>query len=826
MTPETQAPVADPSSASRPTRPFKWGFASVAAIALVVITIGEMLGRLIEDLPYRLSSGAGTETKDFLVLAFLLCSAGWVFFSRKAVLRFFRSMHAAVVLVSLSCLAVLVGVLVPQIDGFEDPEQRVTSANYEEQYSAFRWAEGYFFYHLLNLYGMGMPDERIPPVALESLDRFGNKYGSEERDNRLKRMEAAFTGQAKTREIREWIVGHDDFLRKFFDVSTFMSLNRTYKSHWFKSLLYLLAVAVALNTFTGKPKSWVSMRRVGHFVTHLGILTMLFGGAISDWKTSRGILHLDLREAPKNVFWEYYDPNKKSELPFYVGLERFARKEWMQLQIDFRKEGFTSRPPTYTLWPGKVINLDFVAGDGGVMRPRTRVEVLELYDQAAVDVGLREAAPGDEAGQLGAIAQFHISAMVEPTDHPDHPGHDQHAPQRIDQELARMPSVEAYRTFVDPAWEFRVATNYGEEQLDELLALFPGEKEFLGKLYMRDQAGIEVGEDGVAIALGDQLTAPGGYTIDVREAVADYVVDQAGVEQRDPRPIAEQYPSNPAVVVYITPVNGGEVERRVVRQNIDPVSMGLQAKYVYSDLVLFLDWDDWTAPGPERYILHWGRGSDPMLVSSDGTVTNVVLGEALPIAGETSLTPLHLYQNAMVNKDVTFEAPHEPTAAEVDTDFYSKTHRGMVVEITRDPGTPDASSEVVRMVTDEGLGSKWRDEDQALELTFFENTAMMPFEWRSVLSIWQPDPQGKLEKIYTGSERDSEIRVNDYFYWQGYRFFQTNANAEFPNYSGIGVVYDPGIPIVLAGMYTIIAGAVLAFIVRPIVQRRRKLEVA
>ena len=48
------------------------------------------------------------------------------------------------------------------------------------------------------------------------------------------------------------------------------------------------------------------------------------------------------------------------------------------------------------------------------------------------------------------------------------------------------------------------------------------------------------------------------------------------------------------------------------------------------------------------------------------------------------------------------------------------------------------------------------------------------------------------------------------------RFFQTNAVPEMPTYSGIGVVYDPGIPVVLMGMYTIILGTALAFLVRPI----------
>jgi hypothetical protein len=68
--------------------------------------------------------------------------------------------------------------------------------------------------------------------------------------------------------------------------------------------------------------------------------------------------------------------------------------------------------------------------------------------------------------------------------------------------------------------------------------------------------------------------------------------------------------------------------------------------------------------------------------------------------------------------------------------------------------------------------------------------------------------------------------VNDYFEYRGFRFFQTNADPSAPTYSGIGIVYDPGIPTVLLGMYTVIAGTILAFVVRPIVQSRKQRRTA
>ena len=67
-----------------------------------------------------------------------------------------------------------------------------------------------------------------------------------------------------------------------------------------------------------------------------------------------------------------------------------------------------------------------------------------------------------------------------------------------------------------------------------------------------------------------------------------------------------------------------------------------------------------------------------------------------------------------------------------------------------------------------------------------------------------------------------EIRVNDYFQHRGYRFFQTNADPSYPTYSGIGVVYDPGIPLVIFGMYTIIVGTVLAFLLWPLTRPARR----
>src|SRR5206468_7529417 len=141
---------------------------------------------------------------------------------------------------------------------------------------------------------------------------------------------------------------------------------------------------------------------------------------------------------------------------------------------------------------------------------------------------------------------------------------------------------------------------------------------------------------------------------------------------------------------------------------------------------------------------------------------------------------------------------------------------GLEVEVTTDPGTGTESREVVRMASsDVSLADSWTSRGSRFWLRFYGNDKALPFEWRSVLSVWKRDAGARWSQVDVGPEREREIRVNDYFFYKGYRFFQTNAIPEMPTYSGIGVVYDPGIPVVLMGMYLTIVGAVLAFVVRP-----------
>ncbi|MFN0008183.1 MAG: hypothetical protein ACKVXR_09770 [Planctomycetota bacterium] len=846
-------------------RPFRWGFWSASGLILLLVCIGQAAGFAIADF-----GRGGMRGKDWLFLAFALSGAVFLVLQRGAVARFFRTMHVGVSLISLAALAVVVGVLVPQIEGFEDPDERVPSISdvpddvvasylsapkreadawagprpddhpslaslapdqvarlkgYRREYEAFRWAEGYFLYHLMHPYGIGMPEPGLPPQVVESLDRFGDRYGTEEKKNREVQMRAALSGREKTQEIGRLIGKHQTTFRRAFDVCTALHLNRAYKSSWFATLLWLLGIGVFFNTFKGGAERLLSMKKIGFFTVHMGVMTILAGGFVSKLMTDRGILHLDLADPPTDTYWAYHSPEKKTRMPFSLKLERFARKDWPTLEVGFFADTFKSMLPEYTLWPGLRKDLDFVTGEDGVARPRIHLEVLALSARAEVrSPRFWEAEdPADPEG-AGPLAELSV-AMGGTSGDDDLPDpHDPHASAQgraSTQTAILKPDYPDRNTLYDPAWMFRLRIMHGADAEEAKRALADVDSGIVGTLSARGANAGEVDLRRIPFRLGDEIEVA-GYKVVVEEATANFRLDSNGkTEIRDPRPLADQYPIRPAVWVRITPEDGEAPERRLLLEALDWEAQGRQKLFTYKDLVLKLEWERWTSPGPPRHVLHWRPDGRAELFSSDGTSRQVLLGEPLPLPGPTRVTPINLLTNALYEKQIAFLAP-PIEGPHFDEHFYATDPVGLEITVTSDPGTPDERREVVRMAsTDESLANMWSDASDRFYLRFYGNDRALPFEWRSVLSVYEKDADGKLYKVDVGPEDDREIRVNDYFHYRGYRFFQTNARPEMPTYSGVGVVYDPGIPVVLLGMYLTIAGTVLAFIVRPIFERRK-----
>lgn len=821
-------------------KPYPWTFVKSSAVILFAIVVGETVGRLVDRYwqAARLGiqeggGGFGTVTgffrglseyvgregfgaREFILLGFFFFTSLFLFTQRAGVYHFLRSMSTGVSLVAISTVAIAVGVLVPQIENFEDPQERITPANYEQEYQKFRWAEGYFLYHLTHLYGMGMPEQGLSKAQEEGLARYGARYGEEERSNREKRMVAAFSGREKTAEIRAFIEEHDEGLREFFDVATALHLNRTYKSYWFLTLMGILFWSVFFNTFKGSARHWFSVQKLGFFLVHSGMMILLIGGGISKAFTVRGILNLDLRRPPEDRFYAYFNPKKDYVLPFKVRLDHFARKEWKAIEVHFLDEEFNSRVPRYTLWQDRLIELDYTDPEEGEPEAQLAVRVLSMHDRATVgEPVLQETYDEAEPEVVLPIVELDVSAVDHA--HPEGVEHD-HSDDR--QSVWLSPAIGTQMRY-DADMRHRLRIAYGDVDVP---GLFPDPaEEILGHLEIEFAGNASVAPQVVPFRLGETLEAPGGYRLFVQRATKNFALDQ-GREVRDERPLAEQPPYRPAAWLQITPPEGGEPETRPIFDGLDPVEMEFVGSYRYRELIVRLRWDHWYSPGPERYVLHYGPDTPPELYGEDGSRTRVVVDRALEMPG-SAVVPRAIYHKAdILGREIEFLPPLEGVDG-WDADFYSRDPRGVALEIVRYPGGENEVRETVELATSEGA-NVWYSDDSQVAVVFMENTEVLPFEWRSVLSMLEVDGDGNEYAVDMGPENDREIRVNDYLTYKGYRFFQTNADANMPTYSGIGVVYDPGIRWVLFGMYTIIAGATVAFIIRPIVLARRKARAA
>jgi len=821
----------------------EWGFAGATLVALLLVVAGHGTGEMLSDWPPQialrrlvagdpsgalsLAGGLLGEMKltDWLLAVFLVLVAFFVVHQRRAVVGFFRSFRVGVTLVILSILAVMIGVLVPQIEGFEDPEVRVdlerehekaqllkehgaipaAARNQHTQYEAYRWAEGYFLWNLLHLYGIGRGKAEPLSAGLEEqLEALGRRYGPEEQENRRKRYLSGARQRVDSPEIGAWIREHEDLLWHSFRIATLLELNRTYKSSWFASLLILLFLSILTNTLRTPPWRWLSLDKAGTTLSHLGMMVLLVGGLVSNMATDRGILQLDLDDPePEDTYWRHFDPRKASRMPFGVKLDHFARRDWKALEVLFADAPRGLAVPRFTLWKGREIDLDYREDAAGELRPALRLRVLALHEQA--EVGAPRAIP--QALLPGAtpvpIAELEIRD-----------------PAGV--ERAFLTPNGPMADLFDPNGSFRLRTVSADaDPAGEL----PAEEGLLGHLLVELQ-GSGQGQASHELREDVSIEAPGGFRIEVVRATRNFRLGAPGEgEIVDQRPLAEQPFGMAAVVLDVHPPDGGEPERRTLLEAIDPVESGDQAGFEHSELVVRLRWDSWSSPGPPRYVLRWSEEGRGELVAQDGAVEPALPGAPLALPGEVPIVPLQLLANGRVEREIDFPAPRAGVAG-WDAGFYARSPRGLEIEVIRSPDTPAESRSIAIMATTrEGGAELWRPDDGSFVLHFLENDDAMPFEWRSVLSIHERDPAGGWRPVDVGTERQREIRVNDYFMHRGYRFFQTNADARFPTYSGVGVVYDPGIPLVLAGMWAVIAGTAVAFLVLPIARARRGREV-
>lgn len=152
--------------------------------------------------------------------------------------------------------------------------------------------------------------------------------------------------------------------------------------------------------------------------------------------------------------------------------------------------------------------------------------------------------------------------------------------------------------------------------------------------------------------------------------------------------------------------------------------------------------------------------------------------------------------------------------------FYADLPMGVVLNVRTPMGDETVSLLAPSRASRSDLsGSDFSDHfiaaDWRLLVSFVQQIEKMPRRWQSRISILDKDNPAR---VLT----EGEIRVNEYLEYGGWRFFQSSHDTQDPFYSGIGVVFDPGIPAIELGMAIIILGTIIAFMIKPIVLARRR----
>ncbi|MCI0589867.1 MAG: cytochrome c biogenesis protein ResB [Planctomycetes bacterium] len=789
MTENPTSPTPPPPAAQAAS----WGWRS----ALLGILGFLLLGEGIASVARRLASGSAGVGVWGSAVVFLVSAGVFLGLHGPRLFAFFRSVRVGALTIALYAASSCLGVLVKQRDLYS-PERA------EDFYAKFAYAQTYFVYHLLRPFPFMMPRVEIPPRAEEGIEWRRERYGKGLAEAQRKSMLASLSSMEKEKEVAAWQEHYDPLLRKFFAFCEASDLTRVWKSDWFAALNALLFACVLSNAFRFGWRAWFTKRRFGFFVAHTGVVLLLLGCLLGRTLEKRG--RVDLSTDPAHMrypteskwFRPFKDPTKPLEMPFTLRLEEFKAEYRTYLQAHFldpeARRHAAVKPPEFLVRKGAEFPLDYDEhGD-----PRVRIRVKEVLPRCEVRPDPIPGGGPDASPVIAYEFEEHLPEGSEPHHHPGlhwilFPGHDDSIFSHPD---------HAYRIRAalvpDAAAMARVLGETVEETPGRLLVEV-GE----GEEAVREEGDARVGASLVARAAGDE---PGEITARVLTYVPAFRFDRIERDpdtgrirtEEDPEPIERRIPNNPALEVEIKSGETSEIRWVFANFDIDEIA-GSQhrARWKIPGVRLRFRWDRWRSPVAARYVLLF-REDGALFVGKAGepdSVRQVRIGEPLSLGGEGSFTVTEAHRSV-----ARLAADLRPLPA---GEFFHRDAQAAVLEIEGPAG-----KETVSLAALPGF-----DEfvyDGRIGIRFLEGGAM-PREWRSRLGCY--DEKG--ERIDGG-----EIRVNDYLEVKGYRFFQENASAQDTTYSGIGVVFDPGIPLVLLGLYTIIAGAVYAFFVKPVLLRR------
>jgi len=761
------------------------------------------------------------------IMALLWIPLGLAIYRWKSVLGFFRSVQVGIVTLVLIGLASIGGVLFHQEDPnhpIPPPEagKTVFQTGRYEHYLAFRNAEAYFAYHLLHGLGlhylpgvarectvddkaiegtMASLEKKIPPIR----DRFGEEYAVA----LLASSRKGLRNRAEKSEIASLETDWDDLWWTLFNWADRLDLVRVYKSAWYGAFWGILFFGVLVNTFRGGVRPLLRPGRWGFLLAHSGVLLVIAGGYYGRLREERGMLDLHVGEVRDH--FQLNDgrsvPLQRPALlgvstPFALRLDAFRSDLHDVLEVIYAREDpsgklfpeFPLEPPKERIFPGKKLAYDFGAsksGKTGTRAPQLALEITDYFPQSRIKKILQDAGTGEEISAAGARLM-----LLDPGG-------------RVVREGVLTSSPDA--GFIHCPSGTRIRLVQAADEQAARASLESREEARFGQIHFL-QGKMQDGSDCLDVRNGarGRLQLEGReYRIEILQATPLLQLGRSPegqMEQRPlGRPLSQVEPANPAVQVKITAPDGGVEERWVLEKGFH----GRDPRF--PEIRMTFEWDRWNSPAPDRWMV---------LVTSDG---QALLGRVGDPASLVDLQPGHVRSLADGYRLKLVEALprawiEERPVSLAGAGFFDSSPGAIRVAARTPEGEEDFYLRADGEREWKKISYSGRDGTQrTVLLHFHQDDKDMPLEWRSRLSVLAAG---------TGSDsgarvlESGEIRVNDSFEYDGIRFFQTNARPEDPTYSGIGVVFDPGIEIVLTGFYLLTAGTILAFLVKPLLRRR------
>ena len=812
---------------------FTWNFRSAILAILVLALWVEAVVALATQVQSQADASRWLYAIGFFFAVLPILAL--VVYRWRLVFDFFRSVRVGVTNLVFIGLGSIAGVLFYQEDpNFPIPppseERTVFETGRYQHYQQFRKAHAYFTYHLLH----GLGYHSLPMVDRECLideeqtetqlgrlrenlpalrDRFGEEYSVA-----LEAQSAAgLRNRQANAEIALLETRWDDGWWTLFHYADRLDLLRVYKSDWFASFWFILVGGVLSNTFRGGWRRLLRPRKWGFVVTHAGVLLTVVGAYYGRLTEMRGILQMHVGDV-SDRFREYngnITPFQTPTLigdpddPFVVRLESFRADHHDVVDVVFAEEGpdggfrqeFQLKPPKVRVYAGQVLYYDYGTGSSehlpeerrGDSVPYLRVEVEEYLPQAEVKRVLQAAEPTDPlALPMARLAVRETEGSIETERLLAHlfdlpflkvPLHHPHSGSKVLYRLVRDEEEMAAALETTVVERFGVLRQkFGGDVLsDEVVDVIPGARFEVEAEERRYQ--VEIVE--AVPTLIPSSTGNGGFSH-----------EPSGTE------VTREEARLPAVQLRITAPNGDEEMRWVMEQEFHAAARR------FEDVQFAFSWDRWAAPAEQRWLVFQlvdgrcfaGRIGEPE------SLRPVSFGDEIALDEGHQLVLLEAYPSA------TLELAAEALSG---VDFFHPAPAAVSLRVS----SPEWDERFV-MSAEEGSWKELRyngpdGRERIALLRFRPDLDDLPLEWRSKLTFLERQEDGNYEEVRSG-----EIRVNDYLYHRGFRFFQTDADAADPLYSGIGIVYDPGIEMVLLGLYMVTGGTIIVFLITPVLTRR------